>query len=183
MVEIVELEFGTHGFFKNHVFLPTEQAGTNICWIIYKDANFKICLSLFGWKENILHKRWNASEKENEFSISNHISFEKPETKFPRRSWTILFLQNRGQTNSTFIWRVFSAWACVKLWLNFLKMFMGKFAFINPCWHSNNYILEWWTSSMSVLEERRCEKRIRLLTSGLKIFSNTTKWLRKLFYC
>ena len=129
MVEFVDLEFGIHGFLKNHVFLPTEQAGTNICWIIYQDANFKICLSLFGWKENILHKRWNASEKENEFSTSNHISFEKPETKFPSRSWTILFLQNRGQTNSTFIWRVLSAWACVKLWLNFLKMFMGKFAY------------------------------------------------------
>ena len=68
--------------------------------------------------------------KENEFSISNHISFEKPETKFPSRSWTILFLQNRGQTNSTFIWKVLSAWACVKLWLNFLKMFMGKFAYL-----------------------------------------------------
>ena len=127
--EIPNFEYENHGFFKNPVFLPTEQAGTNICWIIYQDANFKICLSLFGWKENILHKRWNASEKENEFSISNHISFEKPETKFPRRSWTILFLQNRGQTNSTFIWRVLSAWACVKLWLNFLKMFMGKFAY------------------------------------------------------
>ena len=68
--------------------------------------------------------------KENEFSISNHISFEKLETKFPSRSWTILFLQNRGQTNSTFIWKVLSAWACVKLWLNFLKMFMGKFAYL-----------------------------------------------------
>ena len=28
----------------------------NICWIIYQDASFKICLSLFGWKVNILPK-------------------------------------------------------------------------------------------------------------------------------
>ena len=40
----------------SHVLLPTEQAETNICWIIYQDANFKIYLSLFGWKENILPK-------------------------------------------------------------------------------------------------------------------------------
>ena len=52
--EITDLEFGTHSFLMNHVFFPTEQAETNICWIIYKDANFKTCLSLFGWKENVL---------------------------------------------------------------------------------------------------------------------------------
>ena len=56
MVEFVNLEFGAHGFLINHVFLPTEQAETNICWIIYQDASFKICLSLFGWKENIVPK-------------------------------------------------------------------------------------------------------------------------------
>ena len=56
MVEFVDLEFGAHGFLINHVFLPTEQAETNICWIIYQDATFKICLSLFSWKENILDK-------------------------------------------------------------------------------------------------------------------------------
>ena len=56
MVEFVDLEFGAHGFLINHVFLPTEQAETNICWIIYQDAYFKICLSLFGWKENIVPK-------------------------------------------------------------------------------------------------------------------------------
>ena len=56
MVEFVDLEFGAHGFLINHVFLPTEQAETNICWIIYQDASFKICLSLFGWKENIVPK-------------------------------------------------------------------------------------------------------------------------------
>ena len=54
MGEIAELEFENHGFLKNHVFLPTEQAGTNICSMVYQDINFKICLSLFGWKENIL---------------------------------------------------------------------------------------------------------------------------------
>ena len=29
--EITDLEFGTQGFLMNHVFLPTEQAETNIC--------------------------------------------------------------------------------------------------------------------------------------------------------
>ena len=29
--EIMDLEFGTHGFLMNHVFLPTEQVETNIC--------------------------------------------------------------------------------------------------------------------------------------------------------
>ena len=43
--------------FGYYVFLPTEQAETNICWIIYQDATFEICLSLFGWKVNILTKR------------------------------------------------------------------------------------------------------------------------------
>ena len=27
----LELEFGIHGFLEYHVFLPIEQAGTNIC--------------------------------------------------------------------------------------------------------------------------------------------------------
>ena len=29
--EITDLEFGTHGFLMNHVFLPTKQVDTNIC--------------------------------------------------------------------------------------------------------------------------------------------------------
>ena len=29
--EITDLEFGTHSFLMNHVFLPTEQEETNIC--------------------------------------------------------------------------------------------------------------------------------------------------------
>ena len=29
--EITDLEFGTHSFLMNHVFLPTEQVETNIC--------------------------------------------------------------------------------------------------------------------------------------------------------
>ena len=29
--EIPNLEFESHGFLENHVFLPTEQAETNIC--------------------------------------------------------------------------------------------------------------------------------------------------------
>ena len=54
---IPNLEFENHGFLENQVFLPTEQVGTNICWMIYQDINFQICLNLFGWKENILHKQ------------------------------------------------------------------------------------------------------------------------------
>ena len=30
-LEIANLEFESHGFLENHVFFPTEQAGTNIC--------------------------------------------------------------------------------------------------------------------------------------------------------
>jgi len=30
-LEIANLEFESHGFLKNHVFLPAKQAGTNIC--------------------------------------------------------------------------------------------------------------------------------------------------------
>ena len=56
--EIPNLEFESHGFLQNHVFLPTEQAETNICWINHQDATFKICLSLFGWRENILPKMY-----------------------------------------------------------------------------------------------------------------------------
>ena len=54
--EIPNLEFENHGFLENQVFLPTEQVGTNICWIFYQGASFKICLSLFDWKVNILTK-------------------------------------------------------------------------------------------------------------------------------
>ena len=55
--EIPNLEFESHGFLNNKVFLPTEQAGTNMCWMIYQEINFKICLSLFRWKENLLYKQ------------------------------------------------------------------------------------------------------------------------------
>ena len=55
--EIPNLEFETRGFLENQVFLPTEQGGTNICRMIYQDINSKICLTLFGWKENILYKK------------------------------------------------------------------------------------------------------------------------------
>ena len=62
--EIPNLEFRNHGFHENQVFLPTEQAGTNMCWMIYQDINFRLDLSLFGWKENILPKQhivqWQA---------------------------------------------------------------------------------------------------------------------------
>ena len=55
--EITNLEFENHENNFFHVFLPTEQAGTNICSMVYQNINFKICLSLFGWKENILPKQ------------------------------------------------------------------------------------------------------------------------------
>ena len=54
--EITNLEFENHENNFFHVFLPTEQAGTNICSMVYQNINLKICLSLFGWKENILPK-------------------------------------------------------------------------------------------------------------------------------
>ena len=56
--DIPNLEFESQGFLQNHVYLPTKQAETNICWIIYQDATFEICLSLFGWRENILPKMY-----------------------------------------------------------------------------------------------------------------------------
>ena len=34
MVEFVNLEFGAHGFLINHVFLPTEQAETNMSQLV-----------------------------------------------------------------------------------------------------------------------------------------------------
>ena len=37
--EIANLEFEKHEFLKNHVFFPTEQAGTNICEMVYQDKN------------------------------------------------------------------------------------------------------------------------------------------------
>ena len=55
-LEIPNLEFESHSLLENQVFLPTEQVWTNICWMINQDINFKICLSLFGWKETILPK-------------------------------------------------------------------------------------------------------------------------------
>ena len=55
--KIPSLEFENHGFLEKQVFLPTEVAGTNIFWMIYQHINCNICLSLFGWKENILHKQ------------------------------------------------------------------------------------------------------------------------------
>ena len=55
-LEIANLEFESHGFLENHVCLPTGQAETNICLMVYQDINFRICLSLFTWKELKLHK-------------------------------------------------------------------------------------------------------------------------------
>ena len=52
--QIPNLEFESQGFLENQVFRPTEQAETNICSMKYQNINFKIRLTLFGWKENIL---------------------------------------------------------------------------------------------------------------------------------
>ena len=50
--EIANLEFESHGFLENHVFLPTKQAGTNMLNGISRHTYIlkisKICLSLFG---------------------------------------------------------------------------------------------------------------------------------------
>ena len=95
MGEIADLEFENHGFLKNHVFLPTEQAGTNICSMVYQDINFKICLSLFGWKENILPKQ----------HIVQCIAMEQQKSvllgKIKRRIFPPLFVSVRGQPGRT----------------------------------------------------------------------------------
>ena len=41
--EIPNLEFENHGFLENQVFLPTEQAGKNKCWMICQDINVSAC--------------------------------------------------------------------------------------------------------------------------------------------
>ena len=56
-LEIANLEFESHSFLKNHVLLPIEQAEKKLYEMVYQDTNFKICLSLFGWKENTLPKQ------------------------------------------------------------------------------------------------------------------------------
>ena len=84
MVEFIDLEFGAHGFLINHVYLPTEQAETNICWIIYQNATFKICLCLFGWKVNILTKmhivqcsqQWQLTSKVTTLPYVKSLNFE-----------------------------------------------------------------------------------------------------------
>ena len=57
----------------NHVFLPIEQTETNICGIIYQDANFKICLSLFGWRENILPKMYIVHWEFIEIDLTSNV--------------------------------------------------------------------------------------------------------------
>ena len=84
--EIPNLEFESHGFLENHVYLPTEQAETNICWIIYQDPTFEICLSLFSWKENILPKmhivHWSETSTPNEIDIDFKTSKSLARQKF-----------------------------------------------------------------------------------------------------
>ena len=57
MQDIADSEFGIHCFIKNYVFLLTEPAGTDICSMAYRDMKFRIYLSFFSWKENILCKQ------------------------------------------------------------------------------------------------------------------------------
>merc|ERR1712218_674764 len=47
----------SHGFLGNHVFLPSKQAGTIICYTVCQDINFEICLSLFVCKELKMYKQ------------------------------------------------------------------------------------------------------------------------------
>ena len=79
--------------FVKYVYLPTEQAETNICWIIYQDATFKIkiCLSLLGWKENILDKMHIVQ------CCNANVQFEKCTAC---EEWKILY-QIKGRTNIT----------------------------------------------------------------------------------
>ena len=55
--------------------------------LIYQDTNFKICLGLFGWKENILPKM--------------HIV--QCETSGPPRPQPECFCDNRKQRNDIFV--------------------------------------------------------------------------------
>ena len=86
--EITDLEFGPHGFLMNHVFLPTEQVETNICLIIYQDATFKICLSLFGWKVNIVPKMHIVQCLAN--SVCGHFSINI--SVLPRTSYGLIVI-------------------------------------------------------------------------------------------
>ena len=52
--EIMDLEFESHKNVRKNIFRTLEQAGTNICSMGYQNSNFKIGLSLFGWKENMI---------------------------------------------------------------------------------------------------------------------------------
>ena len=65
--EMAKLEFENHGFLQNNIFLATEQAGTNICQMVYQDINVKICLSvsLFDWKENKVYKQHIHQDQNN----------------------------------------------------------------------------------------------------------------------
>ena len=66
-------EFESHSFLENQGFLPTEQAGTNICWMIHQDVNFKICHSLFDWKENILYKQHIVQCPNGQIFVEVHV--------------------------------------------------------------------------------------------------------------
>ena len=50
----MNLEFETHENLIFSMFLSTERVGTNICWMVCQDGNFKICLSALGRGE----KNW-----------------------------------------------------------------------------------------------------------------------------
>ena len=90
--------------FVKYVFLPTEQAETNICWIIYQDATFKICLSLFGWKENILDKMHIVHWTRWRYRSSLHLPLQSPTSQWNTNcSYTI-------QSFTSTVTTLFSRW-------------------------------------------------------------------------
>ena len=47
---IADSEFGIQGFLENNFFLPTKQAGTNICKMMYRDIILGYVSALVGRK-------------------------------------------------------------------------------------------------------------------------------------
>ena len=120
MVEFVDLEFGTHGFLKNHVFLPTEQVETNICWIIYQDATFKICLTLFGWKENLLPKmhivQWGRLGTVSREKIAVYFLQTAPTVLLKPHIFANMYVTGGSKTRSKILYCPFLSTGRLNLW-------------------------------------------------------------------
>ena len=86
--EILNLEFESHGFLENQVFLPTKQAGTNICWMIYQNTNCKICVSLFGWNFQLGRKTFcpNSTLSVGRFVLLQCTFYVTVKTHWPQSS-------------------------------------------------------------------------------------------------